>query len=446
MLLLCSIAVALSVYYHYNSRSGERDAQMVQTAKILDVLLIDQDMDDIEIIQERLDALYNDDEEIVSPEYPNQTPLNNLMRNFQFQVKKIIDNHESIILRSPKAPTLPSTLEGFNVIDGYHFYTSVGANHIIIVSQEDNIAQYFSSKNSKIAIVIMIITMLISITVISYIINHNLKSLSRMSHSIRNKNVNHLSAINLNEVPVEIQPIVDALNQIFTRINEVILREKRFAQDAAHELKTPLASLKALSQIAINYSPKKEVKEQLNKIIQVVNEQTHIVNQLLTLSKTLTNTTITSNPIYVRPIISELIAQLIPTALQKNIDIELEAKEVPYQLCIDPSSLRVIMRNLLDNAIRYSSSHQNITVRIHQIDHLCFIDVMDQGPGIPDDQQARVFERFHRILGNNQPGSGLGLNIVKEIVSHYDGTIELRNNKPNGLIVTLSFKLFSPQT
>ena len=100
MLLLCSIAVALSVYYHYNSRSGELDAQMVQTAKILDVLLIDQDMDD-EIIQERLDALYNDDKN-VSPEQSNQTPLNNLMRNFNFKSRKSLIIMRALSCAHPK--------------------------------------------------------------------------------------------------------------------------------------------------------------------------------------------------------------------------------------------------------------------------------------------------------------------------------------------------------
>lgn len=437
--VLCAIATALSVYYHYNSRNSERDAQLVQTAKIIQTLLQHQTNEDLEAIQLALDELYKNDEEIAIPEYQNQTPLHDLMKNFQFQIKSLDGPHRQTILKSPDAPLLSKDLEGFENSKGYRFYQLIGDGYTIIVSQKTSVSQYFSTKNSQISIVVLLTTMLISIAIINYIIHQNLGSLRKMTQSIKKKNVHHLSPINLNEVPLEIQPVVDALNQIFNRINDIIQREKRFAQDAAHELKTPLASMKALSQIALNYQPKDNIKIQLNKIIDVINQQTHIVNQLLTLSRTLSNTQLEAKPINIKPLIVQMIANIAPQALNKEIEIILDALDEPFMICIDESSLHVLLRNLIDNAIRYSPKSSQINVKLSKVASNINIEFIDQGPGIPEKDQERVLERFHRILGSNQPGSGLGLNIVKEIVDHYHGNITLKNNQPTGLIASVSF-------
>lgn len=275
------------------------------------------------------------------------------------------------------------------------------------------------------------------------IIGSGLKSIRFFANEVANRAAHHLEPVDLNKVPVEISPLVDELNKLFLRLQHAFEREQRFAADAAHELHTPLAALKTQVQIALLNTSKPQIcREQLQKVISSVDRCSHVVQQLLTLCRLSPETILPEHfsQVNLEQISADVIAGLVPQALDKQIDIELEAKESDYTMEGNTTGLHVLIRNLVDNAIRYTPKNGLVKVILtSELDSL-ILRVIDNGPGIPPVLAARVFERFFRVLGNTAQGSGLGLAIVEQITKLHQGSIQLNlPENQKGLEVKIQF-------
>lgn len=259
------------------------------------------------------------------------------------------------------------------------------------------------------------------------IIGSGLKSIRFFAKEMAERAADHLDPVDLNEVPVEISPLVDELNKLFLRLQQAFEREQRFAADAAHELHTPLAALKTQAQVALKTTDPQECYMHLKQVIASVDRCSHVVQQLLTLCRLSPETIMPEHFVQVNlsRIAAEVIAQLVPQAFLKQIEIELIAKEPEYMLLGNTTGLHVLIRNLVDNAIRYTPVGGLIKVLIFNQRGSIVLQVIDNGPGIPDKLRARVFERFFRVLGTNAQGSGLGLAIVEQIAKLHKGSISL---------------------
>lgn len=291
---------------------------------------------------------------------------------------------------------------------------------------------------------IMLLTFPLSGLLIWIIIGTGLDSLDRVAQEVANRAPTHLKPVNLHSVPEEIKPVIDELNKLFYRLQEGFEREKRFAADAAHELRTPLAAIKAQAQVALNTNSLSEKNLALQKLIASVNRTTHIVQQLLILSKLVPEATHFQEleKVDLIRITREMLAFLAPTALEKNIDLEFEyEKEIPLFMG-QPTALSILVRNLVDNAIRYCEEKGKVMVRIYQELGELILEVKDNGPGIPLELRERVFERFFRMIGNKSTGSGLGLAIVRQICELHGGHVELKSaENERGLTVNVYFPL-----
>ncbi len=291
-------------------------------------------------------------------------------------------------------------------------------------------------------IFVMLLVFPLSGFLIWFIIGRGLRSLDAVAQEVANREASHLEPVQTDAVPEEITPLVNELNHLFFRLKASFEREKRFAADAAHELRTPLAAIKTQAQVALHAPSSQEKNVALAKLITCVNRSTRIVQQLLTMSQLVPNEPDPNGQDWVNlnRITRDVLAMLTPAALEKKIELVLEELHPNAMIRANSTAIAILLRNLIDNAIRYSPEHQLVTVRIlNQQQHVA-LEVEDNGPGIPEELRARVFERFYRVLGNKATGSGLGLAIVQQICTMHHASICLATPKHgNGLLVKIEF-------
>jgi two-component system sensor histidine kinase TctE len=252
--------------------------------------------------------------------------------------------------------------------------------------------------------------------------------LERLRRAVAARPRNDLRPLDETRAPGEVRPLIQEVNALIARLQAMMDSHRRFIADAAHQLRTPFAGLKA----------------QVERICVSAQRCSHLVTQLLTLARNEPEARRSAmmETLDLNRISQAIAAHWAPDALQKNIDIGFEAAEHPCPVKGDEASLRDLIDNLIDNAIRYTPSGGKITVRVGygSIDHSStWLEVEDNGPGIPLDQRERVFERFHRIPGNNQPGSGLGLAIVQEVVMRHGAQVEIDDGQDGGSLFRIRF-------
>lgn len=273
---------------------------------------------------------------------------------------------------------------------------------------------------------ILLLTFPVFAFLIWIIVGLALRSVTRVTNEISNRASTYLEPVDATNIPIEIKPLVIELNQLFLRLQLVFDRNKRFAGDAAHELRTPLAALKTQAQVALKADNEIDRYHALLKVLQGVDRSSHVVAQLLTLSRLSQEETLNDvQPLDLHKLATEIIAFLAPIALEKNIDIELAPHPGNAMIVGNDIVLGILIRNVVDNAIRYTPEKGSVKVSIISKNQEIIFRVTDTGPGIPIELRERVFERFYRILGTYAAGSGLGLAIVSQIAELHHAKIAL---------------------
>jgi two-component system sensor histidine kinase QseC len=302
----------------------------------------------------------------------------------------------------------------------------------IIVGELYNIRRELADDIARSNANILLITYPVFGLLVWFIISFALRSVTKVTNEISNRASTYLEPVQLTEIPIEIKPLVAELNQLFIRLKLAFDRNKRFAADAAHELKTPLAALKTHLQVALKSTNEAERTKDLQKVLESVDRSSHVVAQLLTLSRLSEEEPLTDmKPVDLHKQAMEIIAYLAPDALEKNIEIALGVPPSDTIILGNDTAIGILIRNIVDNAIRYTPPNGDVNVNIIDTGTQIILRVTDTGPGIPPDLRERVFERFYRILGTKASGSGLGLPIVNQIANLHHATINLAT-PPNG--------------
>ncbi|KTC90005.1 ATP-binding protein [Fluoribacter dumoffii] len=394
-------------------------------------------------IQEALETIPQKIDTYYQKRFLNEEPPENYLDKFNFQVWT---NGGKLLLHSSSAPKIPLTSE----VDGFSDKKISKQDWRVFTTYNEKagirtvLAERYDTRNElghRIAqddLYIMLLTFPLSGLLIWIIIGRGLDSLDKVAEEVANRAPSHLEPVDLHEVPEEIKPVIDELNKLFFRLKEGFEREKRFAADAAHELRTPLAALKTQAQVALHSNDIEEKNQALQKLIASVNRSTHIVQQLLTMSRLVPEAAHMEekDEVNLSRLTREILAMLAPAAVEKQIDLEFESDAENLTVFGNSTALGILIRNLVDNAIRYSNEHGRIIVRLAKLPNEIMLEVSDNGPGIPAELQPRVFERFFRVLGNKSPGSGLGLAIVQQIAELHGGRLMLDTPKEGtGLIV-----------
>ncbi|MCK6424539.1 MAG: ATP-binding protein [Burkholderiaceae bacterium] len=226
-----------------------------------------------------------------------------------------------------------------------------------------------------------------------------------------------LYPIAMRNPPREMRPMLDALNDLFARIAELMESERRFTADAAHELRTPIAAIRTQAQVALGEADPGRRRHALLATLAGCDRAAHMVEQLLTLSRLEAGASPPMQPVDLHALAQQVLADLYPLALTRDQTLALE-DEGPCQVSGNSALLSVLLRNLVDNAIRYSPDGATVQVRLgREADDTLRLEVADSGPGLSEAELARLGERFFRVPGSNQPGSGLGWSIVRRIVA-----------------------------
>ncbi len=363
-------------------------------------------------------------------------PITN--QRFLFQVW---DKNGVIVLESANFSTrsLRNSPIGFSdkVISGddWRIYSQYDdkAQFKIIVAELYNLRRELADDIARSNANILLITYPVFGLLVWIIISLALRSVTRVTTEISNRASTFLEPVQLTEIPVEIKPLVGELNQLFIRLKLAFERNKRFAADAAHELRTPLAALKTHVQVALKADNEIDRNKALQKVIESVDRSSHVVAQLLTLSRLGEEEELTDvKPLDLHKLATEIIAYLAPHALEKNIEIELTPSPPAPIVVGNDTAIGILIRNVVDNAIRYTPPHGEVRVRVIATNNQIIFRVIDTGPGIPVELRERVFERFYRILGTKASGSGLGLAIVSQITALHHAAI-LLSTPANGI-------------
>ncbi|WP_198320949.1 ATP-binding protein [Azohydromonas aeria] len=236
--------------------------------------------------------------------------------------------------------------------------------------------------------------------------------------------------------PSEMAPMLAALNGLFERIAQLMDAERRFTADAAHELRTPIAAIRAQAQVALGASEDAPRRHALQSVLQGCTRAAHLVEQLLTLSRLESEGPPALRPVALDALAREVLADLAPAALDRGQELELDA-EPGCRIQAEPTLAAVLLRNLVDNALRYSPPGAQVRVTVARgAGGVVRLEVEDSGPGLDEAQRARLGERFFRVLGSGASGSGLGWSIVRRIAAaHGAGVAVGRSEALGGLRV-----------
>ena len=443
--LITSLAIIGNLFLEHKDLQRHLNAQLTFAALTIQSFIGDGASDkSIDKIQRKIDRLPD-----IARDYYQRTHTKMYGNSYELIQFQIWDKDARLLLKSHSAPLIPlaKNISGFstNWVNGqlWHVFTNVDVETgmRIDVGERSDFREELEGRVTQDSIFIMLITYPFLGILIWIIVGRGLDSIRQVANEVRQKTPSSLDPVNIEAIPSEIKPLIDELNKLFGRLRDAFEREKRFAADAAHELRTPLAALKTQTQVAINIHDPSELKTALDNILAGVDRSSHVVQQLLTMSRMVPQATLQQfDEVDLVLEARTQIAEIAPQAIEKNSDIELISEEDHIIIPGNAAAINILIRNLVDNAIRYCPEGSEIKVMVQRVDGKANLVVADNGPGIAPALRERVFERFFRLLGTKAQGSGLGLGIVAQIVEFHNAEIVLGEPEHGtGLVVTVKF-------
>ncbi len=307
------------------------------------------------------------------------------------------------------------------------------------VAESDSIREELAGDISRQTLLSGLVIFPFALVLLVFIIRSGLKPLKQLAENIQRREAKNLSPIVLQHTPKEMQPVMQALNDLFFRLEGAIKREQRLTADAAHELRTPLSVIMIHAQNALNAQQDDERDTALKEIEKGVMRVSRLLEQLLTLSK-ISPDTIPMETLTFFPLCQEVVAQMAPKMLAKNQDVALLCDSHNERLLVNGSAflLEILIRNLIDNASQYTPSQGIIELSIKRDAGLLVLTVEDSGPGVAEDKQLQLTDRFYREHQQAGSGAGLGLALVNSIVLFHGGELQFSASRLGGLNVQVS--------
>ncbi|WP_296491783.1 sensor histidine kinase [Rhodoferax sp.] len=282
---------------------------------------------------------------------------------------------------------------------------------------------------------LLLLAMVLSVLVYGGI-SRGLQPLTRLQAQLgdrRNRVLSDLSPIEMTQAPQEVHALAGAVNHLLTAVRRSLGQEKRFLNDAAHQLRTPLAGLISQTELALAEHDPQALRERLGKVLAGAQRSAHLVHQLLSLARN--EVEIKLQPLDVASLAREVARDWTPRALKAGIDLGYEGVDC-LMLAGESFLLREALNNLIDNALMYAGSGSEVTLSVQLQGDQAVLEVADKGPGLSPQDLPHVFERFWRA--SDVPGGcGLGLAIVAEIAQRHGGQARVLAALPQGLRVQL---------
>jgi two-component system sensor histidine kinase QseC len=356
-----------------------------------------------------------------------------------------------LVLRSAAAPATPMVADapgtGFHVARfdnaDWRVFVARGAERDVLVYVGEQVA---SRDHILWAIVRgllgpMALALPLLAAAIWWAVRRGTAPLRALGSTLAQRHPQALEPVAVPGAPTEMLPMVDALNRLFERITTMVVAERRFTADAAHELRTPIAAIRSQAQVALAETDAAERAHALRATLAGCDRAARLVDQLLTLSRleagAASSGATAGAPVDLDSLAQRVVGDLAPHAIDRHQTLGLDA-EPGCQVQGSDTLLAVLLRNLVDNALRYSPDGAEVRVAVARAGGQVQLQVDDSGPGLADSDLARLGERFFRVLGSGQDGSGLGWSIVRRIAAAQGATVAVdRSPSLGGLAVTV---------
>ena len=335
-----------------------------------------------------------------------------------------------LLVRSDRMPltSMPNITQGFEDLEiaggGWRIYVlrSDTTGAYIQIAQRDSVRHDVIRRNLVRLIIAPILGGMLLFVLLGLIVRAAVKPVAVAAVELGRRNLGNLEPIPAGQLPGELSPLVSAFNDLLERLGRAMESERRFTADAAHELRTPLAAIRLQAQLAQRATSREDLTRAHDRLIIGVDRATRLIEQLLVLARfdpeseleRQLGTALISSVIY------DVVAELEPQISERKI--RLRTIDDGEAIVVPAEAVRILLRNLLENAIRYSPPESGVELRSGRVMSGWYIEVSDEGPGIPQSQRERVFERFVR-LQRGRSGSGLGLSIVHRIVQLLKGQL-----------------------
>jgi len=278
----------------------------------------------------------------------------------------------------------------------------------------------------------------ITLLILLLIVSAASRSLRAVAHDVAAQEEGNPAELPVARVPEEIAPLVTAFNSLLFRLRNTLSAQRRFMQDAAHELRTPMTAIGLQIENLRAHVPPGDATERFAQLEGGVKRAQHLIEQLLRLSRQDAPVASARGPVDIAALLRDSVGQLLVLADQRRVDVGFEGRITPL-VTAPAAELRSVFDNLIDNAVRYAPEGGVVDVRLHEVDGHPVVDVTDNGPGIPAEQLGRVFDRFFRVAGAPPGGSGLGLAIAQTAALRNGLRIELSNRKDGPGLLARAF-------
>lgn len=456
ILALVSVSLAVSGFIGYLEANHEMeelfDARLAQSARITNQLLLGYMAQ-----HQRLPAggaIYEEWEQSAPEQYHEEPGLNLLGRDQEFTPYghefernlyfQLLDERGAILLRSPSAPTQPlTTLErGFNseITDHHEWRTFTLYNEKqhtwLIVAERDDERDELASTMATLTMLPLFITLPFLLGLLWWLVSAGLSPLRQVAQAISERHPANLSPLNLPLKAEELTPIVNEINRLMHTLADTIEREKQFTNEAAHELRTPLAVLRIHSENLMAAEDDASREQALRKMLLALDRSDRLIRQLLTQARIDNQQTPALNRLDLSPLLQATLATLAPIALRKEQQLSLEGEE-HLQVMGQAVLMDLMFSNLIDNALRYTPAGGEIAVVIAAEGNRVRVDIRDSGPGIPTAALSRLCERFYRVNPQQGDGVGLGMAIVRRIAELHGADLDVHNRPHGGLEVSI---------
>ena len=339
-----------------------------------------------------------------------------------------------LVVRAPDAPLTPlrpDFVDGFSttLIDGQEWRVySVTDSSGTIHAQVGNLRSTIDAEiRLKVLTVLGISTLLLLLggALMAWAVQRALRPVVGIGAALRRREKFDLTPLPLQQLPAELHPLVNSFNHLLDQVGQAVQGERRFIDDAAHELRTPLSALQAQAQVALRATTLAEKDAALTKLLAVARRSTRLSEQLLDLARLDAGTHLAHAAL---ADLSELTVHVV-----REFDVFAEQQRrtliiaaTPCQIACDIDEIGILLRNLIDNALRYAPPGGRVRIACGELDastRQSFLEVADDGPGVPAAERELIFRRFHRIEGNSGRGSGIGLSLVAGIARLHGASI-----------------------
>lgn len=360
-----------------------------------------------------------------APAAPGGLPPND--RTVAFQLWE----GDHLRLRSADAPAEPlsGTAEGFSdsLIAGNRwrvFGRSDAQGRVVLVGERHSLREELAQSVARhllhpLAVALPALALLIWLA-----IDWGLRPLRRIAREVAGRAPDRLVPLDASAAPRETAPLLHSLNTLLARVSASMDKERRFTSDAAHELRTPLAAVKTQVQVAMGARDASQRERALSQALAGIDRSTRLVEQLLALARLEPGAGVLHRrQVRLDEAAAACLAEMAPKAAARRIDLALDGPAVT--IAADPVLLQVLLRNLIDNAVRHSPDGGAVSVSTQARNAGAALVVEDTGSGIPAELLQRATEPFYRVPGSTGAGSGLGLSIVERVAQLHDGAVRL---------------------